>query len=154
MERNLEFTSPFRKGMTIQPRINQKGARTCWLLFLVWLVKLRYYEKVTKFEIILMLDLTFTKIPKTSHSDVVNFFETDPELALEKASTVIFKFKAFTFFVILYNFCKITKYLFKITSYIENWSASNWMPDLLSQFFVQSWQNKDEQNYTSHLKLK
>ena len=28
------------------------------------------------------------------------------------------------------------------------------MPDLFSQFFVQSWQNKNEQNYMSHLKLK
>ena len=64
----------------------------------MWLVKLRYYEKVTKFDkIILLLDLTFTKIPKTSHSDVVSFFETDSELALGKASTLIFKIKAFTF---------------------------------------------------------
>ena len=111
--------------MTIQPRINQKGARTCWLLFLVWLVKLRYYEKVTKFEIkIFLLDLTFTKIPKTSHSDVVDFFETDSELALGKVSILIFKIKAFTFFVILYKLCKISKYIHTylkshITSKIE-----------------------------------
>ena len=86
----------------------------------VWLVKIRYYEKVTKFEQ-KILDLTFTKIPKTiSHSDVVNFFETDSELTLGKASTLIFKIKAFTFFVILYNLCKIIKYLFKITYYIKN----------------------------------
>ena len=86
----------------------------------VWLVKIRYYEKVTKFEKkIFLLDLTFTKIPKTiSHSDVVNFFETDSELTLGKASTLIFKIKAFTFFVL----CKIIKYLFKITYYIKNWN--------------------------------
>ena len=104
MKKNLGFTSPLWKGMTIQPRINQKGARTCWLLFLVVhrargvasKVKILWEGHKIWRKKIFLLDLTFTKIPKTSHSDVVNFFETDSELALGKA--LIFKNQSFWFF--------------------------------------------------------